>query len=377
MRFADIIGMDDLKKALCGMVDSGRVPHAMLLYENDGGGALPLVLAFLQYLHCRQHEGGDSCGNCITCRQHARLIYPDIRFTFPVTSGTKVSGAVKDLTCDLFLPYWRELVLENPYFIENDLSAALGFEKKQGVIAVAEGKAILQKLSLSGISDGYRAIVIYLPEKMNQQTANMLLKAIEEPADKTLFLLITHAPESVLQTISSRCQALRVPPLSKEEVTGALVSRGVGPEEAALAASFAGGSVGAALHSLSEASGTAQARELFVALMEAVLDRDYLAALEVGEAVSALDSREKQKVFLTFAGESLRKIFMLQQGMDEISGVAPSEGDFCRDAATRCSRAFCRKALDAIGRAAMLLERNVAQKAIMTNLVDRLFVSVV
>ena len=212
---------------------------------------------------------------------------------------------------------------------------------------------------------------------MNQQTANMLLKAIEEPADKTLFLLITHAPESVLQTISSRCQALRVPPLSKEEVTGALVSRGVDPEEAALAASFAGGSVGAALHSLSEASGTAQARELFVALMEAVLDRDYLAALEVGEAVSALDSREKQKVFLTFAGESLRKIFMLQQGMDEIAGVAPSEGDFCRDAAARCSRAFCRKALDAVGRAAMLLERNVAQKAILTSLVNRLYVSVV
>ena len=376
MRFADIIAMGDLKKALVGMADSGRVPHAMLLHENDGGGALALVLAFLEYLHCKERHDGDSCGQCISCRQHSKLIYPDIRFTFPVTSGTKVSGAVKDLTCDAFQTYWRELVLDNPYFVENDLSAAMGFEKKQGVIAVAEGKAILQKLSLAGISDGYRAIVMYLPERMNPQTANMLLKAIEEPADKTLFILITHAPEEVLQTIASRCQMMRVPPLSREEVSLVLRSRGIDAEQADLAASFAGGSVGVALRNLSESSGSTQVQSIFHDLLEAIVERDYLAALEAGEAVSALDSREKQKVFLTFAGESLRKIFMLQQGMESVAGVMPSEGDILRDAARRCSPTFCRRGIAAIDRAALLLDRNVAQKVILANLVNRLFVSV-
>ncbi len=377
MRFSELIGHADTIRALTAMADSGRVPHAMMLYENDGCGALALALAFLQYLSCADRQEGDACGRCVPCNQIAKLIYPGIRFTFPVTSGTKVSGAVKDLTCDPFAPYWRELVLENPYFLESELSAALGFEKKSGIIAVAEGKAILQKLSLASVTGGYRAIVMYLPEKMNQQTANMLLKAIEEPSEGTLFILITHAPESVLQTISSRCQAIRVLPLSREEVARALVERfGKDPSDAAAAAALAGGSIGAALHLLSEKEETTAIRELFQQLIRNLIARDFKAALESGEAIAALDSREKQKSFCAYAGTSLRQIFLVQQGMEAVAGIPPSDEAFVREAAARLGKSFCRKAMDVLSKAGLLIDRNVAQKIVFTNMVDRLFISI-
>ncbi|MBR1573878.1 MAG: hypothetical protein IJ652_03405 [Bacteroidales bacterium] len=377
MRFADIIGNTDAVRALRGMADSGRIPHAMLFHENDGCGAMALVLAFLQYLNCRDRQEGDACGHCVSCNQVSKVIYPGIRFTFPVTSGSKVSGAVKDLTCDLFAQPWRELVLDNPFFLESEFQAAMGFEKKQGLIAVAEGKAILQKLSLASATEGYRAMVIYLPERMNQQTANMLLKAIEEPADATLFLLITHAPESVLQTIASRCQPIRVLPLSREEIQEALTRRfGKSPQEAAMAATLSGGSLGKALHLLSEQEETAALRDLFQEMLTRLMNRDLLRALEAGEGVAALESRERQKAFCAYAGNALRQIFMVQQGMQAVAGIPPADEEFIVAAASRLNPVFCQKAMDALAKAAGLVDRNVLQKAIFTNLVDRLFVSI-
>ena len=375
--FADIVGNEQIKQAYDGMADSGRVPHAILMEENEGCGALVLAQAFLQYLNCHHRSGGDACGNCTSCHQHGKWIYPDVRYTFPITSGSKVSGEVKNLTCDDYAKYWRELCLSNPYFLESELSEALGIEKKTGVIAVAEGKAILSKLSLSAVSDGYRAVVVWLPEKMNAQTANMLLKAIEEPAEKTLFLLITHSPENVLQTISSRCLHIRVLPLSREEVAEVLERRfDVAPDRAAQAAAFSGGSVGVALRLLGENGGDSQQASLFKSLMDSILERDYLAVLQLGETLSGLDSREKQKAFCTFAGGCLRKVFMLQQGMDTIAGVASEEMPDYASWAERLDKAFCRRCLSYLGRAQMLIDRNVNQKIVFCNLVTRMFASV-
>ncbi len=344
MRFADITGNENVVKALVGMADSGHVPHAIMMYENDGGGALPIALAFISYLNCRDRHDGDSCGQCAHCNQNSKLIFPDVRFTFPITSGSKVSGEVKNLTCDDYAPYWKELVLANPYFLESELSSALGIEKKSGVIAVAEGKAIMQKLSLSSVTDGYRCIVIWLPEKMNQQTANMLLKSIEEPAGKTVFILITHQPEAVLQTISSRCLPIRIIPVERERA---------------------------------ESESVAEMQGLVEDLFEKMIARDYLGTLEVGEALAAMESREKQKAFCTFVGDSLRKIFMIQQGMDEIAGIPSASEAFYRNAAGRCSKTFCRRTIEMINRTSLLLERNVAQKILFCNLVSRMYKCIV
>lgn len=377
MRFSDITGNGAAVAALRGMVDSGRVPHAVMMYENEGGGALPLAMAFLQYLNCPHRADGDSCGECPACGQNSRLIYPGIHYSFPVTSGTKVSGAAKDLVCDMYAPHWRELVLRNPYFIESEMSAALGFERKQGVISVAEGKDIIKKLSMSSVSGGWKAVVMWLPERMNTPTANMLLKTIEEPSEDTVLIFITHSPDSVLPTVSSRCLGIRVLPLSVEEVADAVRRlSGASAEDAAAAAAVAGGSIGMALREISGNDGLQDVRKAFTDLMESILGKDLMSALEAGETVAAMESREKQKLFCNFAGECLRKVFMLQQGMDSIAVLPAPDEALLRRIASVCRPSFPKNGIDALGRATSMIDSNVSQKIIFTNLVDRLFVSI-
>lgn len=229
------------------MADSGKVAHAMLFYENEGCGALPLILAYYRYLNCQSRRDGDSCGECPSCRKISKLIHPDLHFVFPVNAGPKVSASEKP-TSDSYLKYWRELVLADPYFLESELYAALGIEGKAGNIAVAEAKSILEKLSLTSVGDGYKAVVVWLPEKMNAETANKLLKVVEEPPESTVFLFVTHSPEKVLQTIFSRCQSLRVLPLPKEDVARTLRERfSFSAQQAEVLAGLSGGSIGQAL----------------------------------------------------------------------------------------------------------------------------------
>lgn len=377
MKFSDIRGNDHVKTAFVNMVQSGRIPHAILMYENEGCGALALALAFVQYLNCGNREGKeDSCGACISCNQNSKLIYPDVHFSFPITTGTKVSGEVSKIVCDDYAKYWKELVLSNPYFLENELTGALGIDKKSGAITVAEGKSILKKLSLTTVSGGYRAIIMWLPEKMNVQTANMLLKSIEEPPAKTVFILITHSPEEVLQTISSRCLNIRVLPAEKQDVAQVLENQfGKSADEASEIAGFSSGSVGFALHSLSEESDAVQFKEIFFDLLNDITAKNYISALETGETLAALESREKQKAFCIFASDCVRKIFLLQQGMKGIAGVRSEDEENYVIFAQKLSKTFSRKTIDILNRAYKMLDRNVNQKIIFTNVVSRMFAS--
>lgn len=339
MLFDTITGNDRTVTAMQNMVATGRVPHAILLYENDGGGAFPLALAFLEALY----DGSPKV---------AKLIHPDIHFVFPVTGGSKVSTSEKP-TSDSYMQWFRELALEHPCFTESELYQALGIEGKSGLIAVGEARLILDKLSLTGVEGGWRTVVMFLPEKMNQEAANRLLKIVEEPPQETLFLMITHAPEKVLKTISSRCLSIRVLPPKREFSTALeMTGDGLSPRP-------------------NEESG--EISSLFNDLMDALLEKNLLTALEVGESLSALSSREKQKAFCRYAGECLRDVFLLQQGLDRLAGV-PDEGmDYYRRLAGTLKRNFPRTAATQLDRAVTLIERNVNQKIIFTDLVDRLY----
>ena len=351
MRFADVIGNPSVVKALVSMADGGRVAHAMLLYENEGCGALALALAYVQYLNCAHPSGGDSCGECPSCRQMSKLIHPDVHFIFPVNKGPKSSDDKP--TSESYLKYWRELALSDPYFSETDLQKAIGIESKVGLIAVAEAKAIIGKLSLASVSDGYKAVIFYLPEKMNQETANRLLKMVEEPPEKTVFLFITHAPEKVLQTIFSRCQSIRVLPLTKEEAARVDALRPEADRE----------------------EYDAQ-MDLFSDLMNALAGRDLMSALECAEIMAALDSREKQKGFCTFAADCIRKIFMIQQNMPQLAAVAPEEDDFYKSMAGRVAKTFCSRTITNIEKAVAMIDRNVNSKIVFCDLVNRMFLSI-
>ena len=351
MRFADVIGNASVVKVLSSMADSGRVAHAMLMYENDGCGALALALAYLQYLNCSNPHDGDSCGECPSCRQMSKLIHPDVHFVFPVNKGPKTTD--EKPTSESYIRYWRELAIANPYFTEADLQRAIGIESKNGLIAVAEAKSIIAKLSLTSVADGYKAVIFYLPEKMNQETANRLLKMVEEPPEKTVFIFITHAPEKVLQTIFSRCQSVRVLPLTKDE---AAAVRDMNPFD--------------------DSEEHAMFMELFTDLMNAVTGRDLMAALECGEVMAALDSREKQKAFCTFASECIRKIFMIQQNLPQLAGVSEEEKEFYDMISRSVSKGFCSKSITNIEKVVAMIDRNVSSKILFCDLVNRIFLSV-
>ena len=351
MRFADVIGNAEVAKALVSMADSGRVAHAMLMYENEGCGALALALAYIQYLNCKNRHDGDSCGECPSCRQMSKLIHPDVHYVFPVNKGPKTSDDKP--TSESYLPSWRELAVATPYFVEADLQRAIGIESKNGLIAVAEAKNIINKLSLTAVADGYKAVVFYLPEKMNQETANRLLKMVEEPPVNTLFIFITHAPEKVLQTIFSRCQSIRVLPLTKDEVEQVR-----------------------ALNPFDDSEEYNTFMDLFSDLMNALVAKDLLSALECGETVAALESREKQKAFCTFVSECLRKIFFFQQKLPQIAGVSEQEEAFYMNVAGRCGRKFCSKSVADVEKVVAMIDRNVSSKILFTDLVNRMFLNI-
>ena len=350
MRFADVIGNATVAKVLSSMADSGRVAHAMLMYENEGCGALALALAYVQYLNCSNPSGGDSCGECPSCRQMSKLIHPDVHFVFPVNKGPKTSDDKP--VSESYIKYWRELAIANPYFVEADLQRAIGIESKNGLIAVAEARSIINKLSLTSVADGYKAVIFYLPEKMNQETANRLLKMVEEPPEKTVFIFITHAPEKVLQTIFSRCQSIRVLPLTKEEAEAVK-----------------------ALNPFDDREEYDQFMELFSDLMNALTGRDLMAALECGEVMAALESREKQKAFCTFASDCIRKIFMLQQNLPQIAGVSEEEKEFYDKMAGCVGKGFCMKSITNIEKVVAMIDRNVNSKILFCDLVNRMFIS--
>ena len=328
MMFRQMQGNDDVVNALTGMVDSGRVPHALMFHEDDGGGAVSLALAFLQYLYCHERNGGDSCGTCPSCNKIGKLIHPDVHFIFPTCSPqTSVS-------C---LAVWRELVLSNPGFTETELNEALGIEGKSSLIPVSEAKYVLSELSLSALEGGYRSVLVYLPEKMNQEAANRLLKLIEEPPRQTQFLLVTHSPEKVLSTISSRCQRIRLKPQG--------AAKDVSGESLEVCA------------------------DLFGRLMDALFSRRLLDALEIGEALAALPSRENAKAFCRYAAGQFRQMFLCQQGLEQLCTADRRVAAW----AGKCRKNFPRLASEAIDRSRSLIERNVNVKILFTDLVGTLY----
>ena len=324
MTFAQIQGNEDVKQALIGMVDAGRIPHAILFHEDDGGGAFPMALAFLQYLFCRERSGGDSCGRCPSCGKVGRLIHPDVHFVFPTGAG---------MLSEQYLEPLRRLVADRPAFREAELAEALGIVGKSPMIAVTESRRLLEKLSLSALEGGWRAVVIYLPERMNVEAANRLLKIIEEPPAQTQFLLIAHQLERVLPTIASRCQRIRV----------RSVGAAAGPESADA--------------------------DVLDELMAALLGKDLMGALEVADRLAGSATRESAKAFCSFTADRLRQVFLAQQGVEGVGEISPQ----ARGWAARCRKTFPRQALEVLDRTQTLIGRNVNLKILFTDMTDRLF----
>ena len=258
MLFKDIIGQEEVKRQLCASVREGRIPHAQLFTGISGIGKLQLALAYAQYLNCPNRTENDSCGTCPTCLQFEHLQHPDLHFVFPIVGS--------DETCDAFLESWREIILQKHYFDLEDWHKALGVETKQSMIYEKESGEILHKLSLKPYGNGYKVMIIWQPEKMNITTANKLLKLLEEPPEKTVFLLVSEHSEQLLATIQSRVQTIRVPRLETETIALALQQKGLDAVQAQDIARIANGSYLAALKKSDESEENQQELRDFIAL---------------------------------------------------------------------------------------------------------------
>ncbi len=320
MFFKDIIGQEEAKQRLMQEVAEGRVAHARLLCGPEGSGKLPLAVAYARYLCCTNRQGTDACGTCPSCVKFNKLVHPDVHFAFPVKSGTNVS--------DDFIREWRSLLLQTPYFGFPQWMEAMGVENQQPLIGVRESDEITRKLNLKSSAGGYKVMIIWLPEKMNVQSANKLLKLLEEPPRQTVFLLISEQPETLLATIQSRTQRMELRKLPENVVAAALQEKfGLQPADAATIAHLADGSMLKALEAIHISEDNRLFFDLFVSLMRLSYQRKLREMKLWSEQVAAL-GRERQKNLLIYCQRLLRENFIYNFHRPELVYMTSDEQQF-------------------------------------------------
>ncbi len=330
MKFSDVIGQKELKRQLRESVASGRISHAQLFSGESGHGGLALALAYVQYLNCEHRTGEDSCGQCASCRQIEELAHPDLHFALPVNRQGKKAGETP--MTDDFMELWRATVKQNEgYVAPHDWFEALDLGKTlKGIITAKEADKIVEKLSLKSYGEGYKTMIIWLPELMNEQAANKILKILEEPWERTLFILITEHKDALLQTIISRTQEVSVPRIENEAIVQYCANRGAEAEMSQKIARFACGDLKRTGQILSGQSGQEQAAafELFCALMRLSYNDKHLELVGWAEDVARM-SRTNQLSLLEHTARLLREAYVRHAGLAEISYIWGAEAEFC------------------------------------------------
>lgn len=330
MKFSDVIGHKELKEHLVRAVDEGRVSHAQLFSGNSGYGVLPLALAYAQYVNCTDRHDGDSCGQCPSCRKMSVLEHPDLNFVMPVNKSSKKSGEA--VLSDSFLPQWRHTVLSNGgYFSERDWYEEIDLDNQQGIISKADADQIIRKLSFKSFEAEYKTVVVWLPERMRAEAANTILKILEEPWEKTLFLLVSEAPGQLLQTILSRTQQVAVSGIDAESLKKYVAEHyGADERQAQSVAHMACGDLLEArrIMSVGQRESEDEDFELFVQLMRLSYNDKHLELIQWADSLVAL-GRERQKQFLVSALRLLRESYIIGAGVDSISYLWGAERDFC------------------------------------------------
>lgn len=380
MQFRDIIGQEEVKQQLRQAVRDGRIPHAQLFTGISGVGKLPLALAYAQYIACPNRTDEDSCGTCPTCLQYQKLQHPDLHFAFPIVKGD--AGDV----CDDFMDKFRSMILSQPYFDIDDWYRYLGVETKQGIIYEKESGEILRKLSLKSFGDGYKVMIIWLPEKMHVACANKLLKLLEEPPMKTVFLLVSEQPELLLTTIVSRTQEVRVPRLTEAEIAEVLLRdhSDVSPSLAADIAHMSSGSYLTALKVVDENEGNSQNFNDFVALMRNAWlvgqKKDYSALLQLRKwSLDMADSnlgREKQKAFLQYAQRQLRENYIYNFHCADMNYQTEAERNFSSKFAPFIHENNVERMMDELSKAEQQIAQNGNAKIIFFDLCLQMIVLV-
>jgi len=318
MTFKEVIGQDDVRERLLQLEREGRLPHAIMLCGPAGIGKLATAVAFASHL-----LGDDNA-------MVKQLEHPDLHFTYPTIKLPSMSSDHKPVSDD-FAREWHELLMSSPYFSMDEWLQAIGAENQQAIITAGESDELVRKLSLKSSQGGYKVSVIWLPERMNSECANKLLKLIEEPPQQTLFIMACEEPSLLLDTIRSRVQRFDMKKLPAATLEQALVERrGIGQEAAHRIARLADGSWLRALQELQTDTESEQFLELFILLMRQAYKRDVRGMKGWSDTIAAF-GREKQKRFLTYFMRMIRESFMYNFGTPELNYMSQGEENFARN----------------------------------------------
>ncbi len=331
MLFKDILGQDHIKNYLITTANAGRIPHAQLFIGPEGSGTLPMAMAYAQYILCNNSDGENTTGNSACNLKFDHISHPDMHFVYPITSTDEVKG--DSVVSTNFLDQWRGFVKENPYGSLFDWYKKLEIPKKQGIISVKESAAINKNLSLKAYEGGYKVMIIWMADKMRTDAANKLLKLLEEPPEKTIFILISESIDDLLQTIISRCQVVDFLALPEQVITDALIA--THKVEANLAKKIAHqceGNYNKALHLLHKDDDDSVFEEWFInwvrAAFKAKGNASVIADLISWSTTIAKEGRETQKNFLQFCIQFFRQALLLNYKATDLVYLEPNFENF-------------------------------------------------
>ena len=365
MQFKDVIGQSAVKQRLIQSVRENHVSHAQLFLGPAGSGKLPLALAYAQYILCPNRTETDSCGVCPTCQKMQKLVHPDLHFVVPTAATKKIKSNPES---DLFMEEWREYVIENQGYVDtSSWYTFLDVENKQGYMSVRDAASLLRKLSMKSYEGEYKIAIIWMAEKMRVETANKLLKLLEEPPEKTVFLLIAEDAEELLATIKSRTTLVKVPTIETSEVEKALMERlQCQPGQAHDAAMVSEGNWLNACHSVQESEDRKYFFTTFQQWMRLCFRAAYSEIIDFSANVKGI-GREKQKELLDYGLRIIRNSLLFNNNLAEIVMLPEDEKVFNSKFAPFVNPANLAEIAELFEEAIRQIERNGNAQIIFTD----------
>ena len=354
MFFKDVIGQEEAKQRLIREAKEGKIAHARLFCGPEGIGKLPLAIAYARYLSCNNPGEKDACGICPSCVKFNKLAHPDLHFVFPV-----IKKKSKDTVSDDFIAEWRELLSQTPYFNLNIWLEEMGAENQQAQIYVKESDEIIRKLCLKSSQGGYKIMIIWLPEKMNVECSNKLLKLLEEPPSQTIFLLVSEDPDMLLTTIQSRTQRFALYGIEEKYITERLQSQyGLQEKDAISIGHRSEGNFLKALESIHLNEENKLFFDLFVSLMRLSYQRKIREMKQWSETLAAT-GRERQKHFLSYCQRLVRENFMFNFQDPSLIFMNEEEQNFSKRFAPYINEKNVMGIMDELSEAQRHIEQNV------------------
>lgn len=326
MQFKNVIGQSAVKQRLIASVRDNHVSHAQLFLGPAGSGKLPLALAYAQYILCPNRSETDSCGTCPTCQKMQKLVHPDLHFVVPTATTKKIKSNPES---DLFMEEWREYVIQNEGYVDtSSWYSFLDVENKQGYMSVRDAASLLRKLNMKAYEGEYKIAIIWMAEKMRTDTANKLLKLLEEPPEKTVFLLIAEDAEELLATIKSRTALVKIPALDSASIETALQQRyGCDPQQAHDAAMISEGDWLRARQSFKDFEDHKFFFTTFQQWMRLCFRAAYSELIDFSANIKTL-GREKQKELLDYGLRIVRNSLLFNNNLAEIVMLPDDEKTF-------------------------------------------------